>query len=62
VQAVVNIAAARNMMTLAEGVETSEQRESLRALGCKEMQGFLFSRPVPAADILRLLQSPKKAA
>jgi diguanylate cyclase (GGDEF)-like protein len=62
VQAVVNIAAARNMTTLAEGVETSEQRESLRALGCKEMQGFLFSRPVPAGDILRLLQPPKKAA
>src|ERR1700742_4626487 len=44
VQAVVNIAAARDMMTLAEGVETSQQRESLRALGCTEMQGFLFSR------------------
>jgi len=62
VQAVVNIAAARDMMTLAEGVETSEQRESLRALGCSEMQGFLFSRPVPAPEILRLLQSaPTKA-
>jgi diguanylate cyclase (GGDEF)-like protein len=62
VQAVVNIAAARDMMTLAEGVETSEQRESLRALGCSEMQGFLFSRPVPGAEIMRLLQSaPKKA-
>ncbi len=60
---VVNIAAARDMMTLAEGVETSEQRESLRALGCSEMQGFLFSRPVPAAEILQLLQSgPRKAA
>jgi EAL domain-containing protein (putative c-di-GMP-specific phosphodiesterase class I) len=57
VQAVVNIAAARDTMTLAEGVETSEQRESLRALGCSEMQGFLFSRPVPAPEILRLLQS-----
>lgn len=57
VQAVVNIAAARNMMTLAEGVETPQQRELLRALGCAEMQGFLFSRPVPAADILRLLQA-----
>jgi diguanylate cyclase (GGDEF)-like protein len=61
VQAVVNIAAARDIMTLAEGVETSEQRESLRSLGCSEMQGFLFSRPIPAADILRLLQSPEKA-
>jgi diguanylate cyclase (GGDEF)-like protein len=62
VQAVVNIAAARNMMTLAEGVEKTEQRELLRALGCTEMQGFLFSRPVPAAEILRLLQAgPGKA-
>jgi EAL domain-containing protein (putative c-di-GMP-specific phosphodiesterase class I) len=49
-------------MTLAEGVETSEQRESLRALGCSEMQGFLFSRPVPAAEIMRLLQSAPKQA
>jgi diguanylate cyclase (GGDEF)-like protein len=57
VQAVVNIAAARDIVTLAEGVETSQQRELLHALGCTEMQGFLFSRPVPAADILRLLQA-----
>ena len=62
VQAVVNIAAAREMMTLAEGVETSEQRESLRALGCTEMQGFLFSRPVPAAEIVRLLRASRKKA
>jgi diguanylate cyclase (GGDEF)-like protein len=62
VQAVVNIAAARNMMTLAEGVEKAEQRELLRTLGCTEMQGFLFSRPVPAAQILALLQAaPDKA-
>jgi diguanylate cyclase (GGDEF)-like protein len=62
VQAVVNIAAARNMMTLAEGVEKTEQRELLRTLGCTEMQGFLFSRPVPAAQILALLQAnPDKA-
>ena len=57
VQAVVNIAAARNMMTLAEGVETSQQQELLRALDCTEMQGFLFSPAVPASDIRRLLQS-----
>jgi diguanylate cyclase (GGDEF)-like protein len=57
VQAVVNIAAARDMMTLAEGVETSSQRELLRALGCTEMQGFLFSPAIPASEIRRLLQS-----
>jgi diguanylate cyclase (GGDEF)-like protein len=55
VQAVVNIASARNMTTTAEGVETEAQRELLRTLGCTEMQGYLFSRAVPAADIKRLL-------
>ncbi len=49
VQAVVNIAAARAMTTTAEGVETRQQRELLRALGCSEMQGYLFSPPKPAA-------------
>jgi diguanylate cyclase (GGDEF)-like protein len=55
VQAVVNIATARNMTTTAEGVETGQQRELLRTLGCTEMQGYLFSPAKPAADIRRLL-------
>ena len=54
VQAVVNIAAARDMTTTAEGVETPQQRELLRALGCAEMQGCLFSKPKPAAEIHEL--------
>jgi diguanylate cyclase (GGDEF)-like protein/PAS domain S-box-containing protein len=55
VQAVVNIAAARNMTTTAEGVETEAQREVLRKLGCTQMQGYLFSRPKPASEIRPLL-------
>ncbi len=54
VQAVVNIAAARNMTTTAEGVETAEQREMLHALGCTEMQGYLFSAAKPGAEVRRL--------
>ncbi|SFU33854.1 bifunctional diguanylate cyclase/phosphodiesterase [Bradyrhizobium arachidis] len=54
VQAVVNIAAASNMTTVAEGVETEAQREMLRNLGCTEMQGYLFSAPKPAADVRKL--------
>jgi EAL domain-containing protein (putative c-di-GMP-specific phosphodiesterase class I) len=38
-------------VTVAEGVETSEQLELVRAAGCKQAQGFLFSRPVPAAQL-----------
>ena len=57
VQAVVNIATARQMTTTAEGVETQQQRELLRALGCAEMQGYLFSPAKPAAEIGRLMSS-----
>ncbi len=54
VQAVVNIAAALRMTTVAEGVETTAQRELLRKLGCTEMQGYLFSVPKPAAEVKHL--------
>ena len=55
VQAVVNIAAASNMTTTAEGVETEQQRNLLYILGCTEMQGFLFSPAISATEIRRLL-------
>jgi diguanylate cyclase (GGDEF)-like protein/PAS domain S-box-containing protein len=55
VQAVVNIAAERNMTTTAEGVETERQKQMLRALGCTEMQGYLFSAAKPAAEMRKLL-------
>ena len=61
-QAVVNIAASRNMTTTAEGVETEPQRQLLRQLGCTEMQGYLFSPPKPAADVRRLLGAAPKPA
>jgi diguanylate cyclase (GGDEF)-like protein len=62
VQAVVNIAAARHMTTTAEGVETKQQLELLRALGCAEMQGYLFSPAKPAAEIRQLFDREPSAA
>jgi len=62
VQAVVNIAAARAMTTTAEGVETEAQRDRLRALGCAQMQGYLFSAAKPAAEIRRLLAAAAHTA
>ena len=55
VQAVVNIAASRNMTTTAEGVETEQQKQLLKKLGCTQMQGYLFSKPRPASEVRRLL-------
>ena len=55
VQAVVNIAAERNMTTTAEGVETEQQKQKLRALGCTEMQGYLFSAAKPGPEVRKLL-------
>jgi diguanylate cyclase (GGDEF)-like protein len=62
VRAVVNIATARNMTTAAEGVETEAQRQLLRALGCSEMQGYLFSAARPAREITELLISDRAPA
>jgi diguanylate cyclase (GGDEF)-like protein len=62
VQAVVNIAAASDVTTTAEGVETAQQRNLLYILGCDEMQGYLFSPAIPAAELRRLLLSHRGTA
>ena len=62
VQAVVNIAAALRMTTVAEGVETCAQRELLRKLGCTEMQGYLFSAPKPGAEVKQLFDAAARGA
>ena len=47
---------------MAEGVETREQLELLRACGCQEMQGYVFSRPLPPEELLALLRAGQAAA
>jgi diguanylate cyclase (GGDEF)-like protein len=51
VQAVIIIAGALGMTTIAEGVETAHQQQILKVLGCDEVQGDLFSRPVPIEKV-----------
>ncbi|HWL20025.1 MAG TPA: EAL domain-containing protein [Bradyrhizobium sp.] len=62
VQAVVNIAAALDTTTVAEGVETEAQRTLLRELGCTEMQGYLFSAAKPAAEVKKLFAATSAQA
>jgi EAL domain-containing protein (putative c-di-GMP-specific phosphodiesterase class I) len=54
VRAVVTLAGELGMSVVAEGVETIEQRDQVRRLGCQSMQGYLFSRPVPPEEIAAL--------
>ncbi len=51
VRAITGLGASLGMRTIAEGVETREQLDSVRAEGCREVQGFLFGRPAPASEL-----------
>jgi predicted signal transduction protein with EAL and GGDEF domain/DNA-binding NarL/FixJ family response regulator len=55
VSAIIALARSLGLRVIAEGVETLRQMEVLHRLGCTVMQGFLFSRPVAAADLERWL-------
>jgi diguanylate cyclase (GGDEF)-like protein len=62
IQSIVTLGHALGMKVLAEGVENDEQRVLLRLAGCDEMQGFLFARPGPAAEIDKALARLVRAA
>jgi diguanylate cyclase (GGDEF)-like protein len=55
IKAVIGLGQSLGMSTTAEGVETQEQLDAVRAQGCNEMQGFLFSPPISAEAVTRLL-------
>src|SRR5690606_23852801 len=60
VKAITDLASALNMETTAEGVEEPEQVEALREHGCTTVQGYLFSKPVPAAEVIALIETNAK--
>jgi EAL domain-containing protein (putative c-di-GMP-specific phosphodiesterase class I) len=59
VRSVVDLAHALSLQVVAEGVERPEQLEALRSLGCDLAQGYLFSPPLPAAELLSWLAVPR---
>jgi diguanylate cyclase (GGDEF)-like protein len=59
VHAVAGLANRLNMTSTAEGVETQQQLETLQAMGCTEMQGYLFSRARPASEIRQFFAAPR---
>jgi EAL domain-containing protein (putative c-di-GMP-specific phosphodiesterase class I) len=58
----VQLAASLDLTTVAEGVETVEQADLLRGMGCQYGQGYLWSRPVPFPDYVELLTGPAVGA
>ena len=60
VHSIIGLARNLRMQTVAEGVETEEQRAFLQAAGCDLMQGYLFSRPLPAQELYDKLMQPRQ--
>ncbi|MES2742744.1 MAG: EAL domain-containing protein [Pseudomonadota bacterium] len=61
-RAIVTMAQQMRQEIVAEGVETAEQMRFLRELGCDQLQGYLFSPAVPAADFERMLSEGQRLA
>ena len=57
IRAVSGLGKTLGMMTTVEGIETKSQLEQIRAEGCTEVQGYLFSKPQPASEVPRLLST-----
>lgn len=56
VEAMIGMAHARGLKITAEGVETSQQSDTLKTLGCDNLQGFLLCQPLPRAALLALVR------
>lgn len=59
IRAIINLSKSLDMTVVAEGVETEEQLQQLRAFGCDFGQGYLFARPLAPQDASKLLQKDK---
>ena len=62
VESTMVVAFAMGLSVTAEGVERREEAAALARLGCREFQGYLFSRPLPLPGLLKLLGAEAQAA
>lgn len=58
--AILKMAESLKMQTIAEGVETKEQVEFLKSIGCKYVQGFYYSKPLPVGEFEKLISNIKE--
>jgi EAL domain-containing protein (putative c-di-GMP-specific phosphodiesterase class I) len=55
-QTIISMGHSLRLTVIAEGVETAEQAKMLRLLHCDEMQGFVFSKPLPHEELVAMLK------
>jgi EAL domain-containing protein (putative c-di-GMP-specific phosphodiesterase class I) len=60
ITAIVALGHTLGLTVAAEGVETEDQRQALAAMGCDELQGYLFSRALPEEEVAGLLLNPHR--
>ncbi len=58
-ETIISLGKRLNLSTIAEGVETAGQEQAVKAMGCDEVQGFMYAKPMPAAELLLFLQQQK---
>ena len=57
---VISLGAKLGLKTIAEGVETQEQAKFLKDLGCDEVQGFMYARPMPESELIEYINNRKQ--
>ncbi len=62
VSSIINVADGLDLDVVAEGIESEEQLQMMSELGCRQFQGYYFSRPVPATDIVDFINKMHNAA
>ena len=55
-ETIISLGKRLNLSTIAEGVETEQQAQAVAAMGCDEVQGFLYAKPMPAGPLAAFLQ------
>ena len=56
---VIALGAQLGLKTIAEGVETQAQADFLKQLGCDEVQGFMYAKPMPEVELIQYIESKK---
>ena len=57
VRTIIDLGHNLDLIVIAEGVETEQQRQSLSDYGCDELQGYLIARPAPAKELVGMIET-----